>query len=89
MSRGTSKEMTSNGNKGLPPLAVRRLTEYVEREYLPYKVDFQGKYIYINSGKHPFEKEFLDKLSELGLKIISITHLKEIGLSITCMESLD
>ena len=80
--------MTSS-NDSLPPLAVRRLTEYIETEYLPYRVGFQGKYIYVNSTKQPFEKEFLDKLSDMGLKIVSITHLKEIGLSITCMESLD
>ena len=76
-------------NKGPPPLAVRRLEEYVEREYLPYKVGFQGKYIYVNSTQHQFEKEFLDKLFEMGLKIISISYIKEIGLSLTCMESLD
>ena len=70
-------------------MTVRRLTEYIETEYLPYKVGYQGKYIYVNSIKHPFEKEFLKKLSDVGLKIISITYLKEIGLSITCMESLD
>ena len=77
------------GDKVPPPLAVRRLEEYVEREYLPYKVGFQGKYIYLNSTQHPFEKEFLDKLFEMGLKIISISYIKEIGLSITCLESLD
>ena len=76
-------------SKGPPPLAVRRLEEYVETEYLPYKVGFQGKYIHVNSTQHPFEKEFLDKLSGMGLKIISISYMKEIGLSITCMESLD
>ena len=76
-------------NKCPPPLAVRMLEEYVEREYLPYKVAFQGKYIYVNSTQHPFEKEFLDKLFEMGLKIISISYMKEIGLSLTCMESLD
>ena len=43
-------------NKGSQPLAVRRLEEYVEREYFPYKVAFQGKYIYVNSTQHPFEK---------------------------------
>ena len=77
------------GDKVPTPLAVRRLEEYVEREYLPYKVGFQGKYIYLNSTQHPFEKEFLDKLFEMGLKIISISYIKEIGLSITCLESLD
>ena len=77
------------GDKVPPPLAVRRLEEYVEREYLPYKVGFQGKYIYVNSTQHPFEKEFLVKVFEMGLKIMSISYTKEIGLSITCMESLD
>ena len=76
-------------SKGPPPFAVRMLEEYVEREYLPYQVAFQGKYIYVNSTQHPFEKEFLDKLFEMGLKIISISYMKEIGLSLTCMESLD
>jgi len=74
----------SNYSPGSPN--YRRLMEFIDREYLPFKVGVQGDYYHINSTHHPFEKEFLEKLDELNFKIVSITHLKEIGQTITCRE---
>ena len=66
---------------------IRELKEYIDIECLPYQIGLQGEFTHINSTHHPFEEKFLDKLNAFGLKIKTITHLKEIGQTLTCIDS--
>ena len=65
---------------------ILKLYSHIQDNHLPYRMYTQNDTVHIQASRFYFDYHILEKINEIGLKIIEIQNLPDMGLVVSIRE---